>query len=49
VLVDKDGKPQWNPERLEDVSQAMVEDYFMPLGEDELVLPTRPEMQAARV
>jgi len=49
VLVDKDGKPQWNPERLEDVSHAMVEDYFMPLGEDELVLPTRSEMQAARV
>jgi enoyl-CoA hydratase len=49
VLIDKDGKPHWNPARLRDISQAMVDDYFAPMGGDELVLPTRKEMQAARV
>ena len=49
ALIDKDGKPRWQPERLGDVTQAMVEDYFASMGADELVLPTRKEMQAARV
>ncbi len=49
ALIDKDGKPRWQPERLEDVTPAMVEDYFATMGADELVLPTRQEMQAARV
>ena len=49
ALVDKDGKPHWNPARLEDVSDAMVDDYFADMGADELSLPTRAEMQAARV
>lgn len=49
ALIDKDGKPHWQPARIEDVSAAMVEDYFAPMGADELVLPTRVEMQAARV
>lgn len=49
ALVDKDGKPRWRPARVEDVSEAMIEDYFAPMGADELVLPTRAEMQAARV
>ncbi len=49
ALIDKDGKPKWQPARLEDVTPAMVEDYFVPMGADELALPTRPEMQAARV
>ena len=49
ALIDKDGKPRWRPERLEDVTPAMVEDFFAPMGSDELVLPTRQEMQAARV
>jgi hypothetical protein len=39
----------WRPERLEDVSAAMVDDFFAPMGSAELVLPTRQEMQAARV
>lgn len=47
-LLDKDGKPNWSPARIEDVSEAMLDAYFAPLGADELVLPTRPEMQAAR-
>jgi enoyl-CoA hydratase len=49
VLVDKDGKPRWNPSRLEDVSSDMVDEYFSSLGPIELDLPTREEMQAARV
>lgn len=49
ALIDKDGTPRWQPARLEDVTPAMVEDYFAPLGAEELALPTRPEMQAARV
>lgn len=27
IVVDKD-KPQWNPSRLEDVTDEMVEKYF---------------------
>jgi enoyl-CoA hydratase len=49
ALIDKDQKPRWRPDRLEDVSQAMVDRYFAPLPGDELVLPTRQEMQSARV
>jgi enoyl-CoA hydratase len=49
ALIDKDGTPRWRPDRLEDVTPAMVEDYFAPMGADELMLPTRQEMQAARV
>jgi enoyl-CoA hydratase len=48
ALIDKDGRPRWQPSRLEDVSAAMVEDYFAPMGSAELFLPTREEMQAAR-
>ena len=49
VLIDKEGNPRWNPRTLKDVSTHMVDDYFAPMNADELVLPTRPEMQAARV
>lgn len=49
ALIDKDGNPKWQPARLEDVTPAMVAGYFAPLGDDDLILPTRPEMQAARV
>jgi enoyl-CoA hydratase len=49
ALVDKDGAPRWSPSRLEDVSDAMVDAYFAPMGAGlELVLPTREEMQKAR-
>ncbi len=49
ALIDKDGTPHWQPKRIEDVSSTMVDDYFASMGADELVLLTRPEMQAARV
>lgn len=48
ALIDKDNKPNWRPGRLEDVSEAMVEAYFAPRDTDELVLPTRQEMQSTR-
>lgn len=48
ALIEKDGAPRWRPDRLEDVTPAMLDDCFAPLGADELVLPTREEMQAAR-
>lgn len=49
ALIDKDGHPQWRPASLEEVTARMVEDYFVPMGSAEMSLPTRPEMQAARV
>jgi enoyl-CoA hydratase/carnithine racemase len=49
ALIDKDGKPVWQPQRLNEVSLAMVDTFFAPMGAAELALPTRPEMQAARV
>ena len=48
-LIEKDQKPRWNPARLEDVTQTMIDAFFAPLGADELTLPTRTEMQARRV
>ncbi|MEX2616584.1 MAG: enoyl-CoA hydratase/isomerase family protein [Alphaproteobacteria bacterium] len=36
LLVDKDKKPQWQPATLGEVSDAMVDGYFAPLGEKEL-------------
>lgn len=48
ALIDKDGTPRWSPARITDVSEAMLDVYFAPLGVRELALPTREEMQAAR-
>ncbi len=30
AVIDKDRKPRWAPARLEDVTDAAVEDYFQP-------------------
>lgn len=30
AVIDKDRQPKWSPARLEDVSEAAVEDYFLP-------------------
>lgn len=49
LLRDKDGQPKWTPEKIEDVSPETVEAYFAPLEDQELELPTRSEMQEARV
>jgi len=48
ALVDKDHAPVWDPRRLDDVSEAMVDAYFAPLGAGELALATREQMQAMR-
>lgn len=49
ALVDKDHKPDWQPKRIEDVTDDAVDTYFEPLEQGDLDLPTREEMQAARV
>ncbi len=46
VLVDRDKAPAWRPAQLEDVSEAAVDAYFVPLGAGELALASRAEMQA---
>ncbi|MFD2262408.1 enoyl-CoA hydratase/isomerase family protein [Lacibacterium aquatile] len=38
LLIDKDGKPNWNPASLDEVSGDDVADYFLPLPENELIL-----------
>jgi enoyl-CoA hydratase len=48
MLVDKDRAPRWAHARAEEVPSTLVDDYFAPLGADELALPTRDEMQAGR-
>jgi enoyl-CoA hydratase len=45
VLIDRDQTPRWRPERLEVVSEALVESHFAPLGAGELDLASRAEMQ----
>ena len=38
VLIDKDQKPHWDPTTLDEVGGPMVEAYFAPLGDKELVV-----------
>jgi enoyl-CoA hydratase len=38
LLVDKENAPVWEPAKIEDVTPAMVDAYFAPLGERELQL-----------
>lgn len=35
VLIEKTGKPQWNPAKLEDVTEQMIGSYFEPLPRQE--------------
>ena len=46
MLIDRDQAPRWAPARLQDVSEAMVDAYFAPMGAGELELPSRAKMQA---
>jgi enoyl-CoA hydratase len=48
ALIDKDGNPRWQPARLEDVSEEMVDACFASLGAGELNLATRSDMQELR-
>ena len=45
-LIDRDRSPKWDPARLQDVSEAMLDAYFAPLGAADLDLPSRAQMQA---
>ncbi len=49
ALIDKDRAPKWAHAQIADVSAAEVAKFFTALGEAELDLPSRSEMQAARV
>jgi enoyl-CoA hydratase len=49
LLRDKDGKPDWQSESYEDISNHVLDEYFAPLPDGDLELPSRIEMQAARV
>jgi hypothetical protein len=40
VLVEKDHSPKWNPPTLEEVTDAMVQAYFEPLGENDWAIPS---------
>lgn len=34
MLIDKDNKPNWNPDQVEDVDPQHVEGFFAPLASD---------------
>jgi enoyl-CoA hydratase len=38
TIIDKDGAPKWSPPDLAGVSDADIDKYFAPLGEQELKL-----------
>ncbi|XP_073025011.1 3-hydroxyisobutyryl-CoA hydrolase 1-like [Primulina eburnea] len=49
ILLDKDRNPKWNPAKIEDVSEEMVDRYFSKLDEDDwedLELPVRSNLTA---
>jgi len=48
ALIDRDQAPRWEPARVGDVSDLKIEAYFASLGEGELQLAPRSEMQAVR-
>jgi enoyl-CoA hydratase len=41
LLVDKDRRPRWQPDRLSEVTDAMVDGYFAPLPGGDLTLEAR--------
>lgn len=49
LLIDKDRNPRWQPRHVNDVTDAMLERFFAFRPGQELILPTRQEMQAARI
>jgi enoyl-CoA hydratase len=49
ALVDKDNAPSWTPPGVDSVTSELLESHFAHRGDDEMILPTREEMQAARV
>lgn len=49
MLVDKDQQPRWAPAHVAEVTDAMLDRLFAYQPSRELILPTRQEMQAARI
>lgn len=45
VLVDKDHAPAWQPATLDEISDDVVNKYFQKIGDDDLVLKAREDMQ----
>jgi enoyl-CoA hydratase len=43
-LIDRDRAPRWRPSRLADVTAAMVDHHFAPLGGEELALAPEPPL-----
>lgn len=48
-MIDKDQKPNWQAQRVEDISKATVDAFFAWRGIDELALPIRDKMLQVRV
>ncbi|CAA7054987.1 unnamed protein product [Microthlaspi erraticum] len=53
ILIDKDKNPKWEPWRLEDMKDSMVEQYFKRVDEEEgwedLKLPPRKNLPASAI
>lgn len=49
ALRDKKPVAAWSPGRIEGVESEMIDTFFAPIGDGELDLPGRAEMQEARV
>ncbi|CAH2042990.1 unnamed protein product [Thlaspi arvense] len=50
ILIDKDKNPKWEPWRLEDMKDSMVEQYFKRVeGLEDLKLPPRNNLPAAAI
>ena len=49
ALIDKDGAPSWQHATIEAVTEAELASYFAPLAGGDLELPTRAQMQTARM
>jgi len=46
VVIDKDGRPNWQPAQLEEVTETLLAPYFGPPVDGDLILASRAEMQA---
>ncbi|XP_056863061.1 3-hydroxyisobutyryl-CoA hydrolase 1 isoform X1 [Raphanus sativus] len=53
ILIDKDRNPKWEPKRLEDMKDSMVEQYFKRVEEEDgwedLKLPPRKHLPASAI
>ena len=49
AVIDKDRAPKWSPATVPEVTTEMVDAYFAPRGEDELVIPRDEALLRRRV